>query len=187
MHTAIRSRFTNRPCGTRSKASMRRAELVQMMRNLGIKRSYTNASQTVLGKDGKTRAKRVVKKVAQMCNNISKAINAKPANTSVNGYKPLYKIFKTPRAAPARNARVARAAMKLRHNANKKINADPNRPLYQMFSNNSKPAANNKPVETMAKNNMINTAKNVIKTVVNNAKRNYKAAPRRSSRLAARR
>ena len=188
MHTAIRSRFTNRPCGTRSKASMRRAELVQMMRNLGIKRSYANASQTVLGKDGKTRAKRVVKKVAQMCNNISKAINAKPANTSVNGYKPLYQIFKTQRAAPARNARVAKAAMKLRQNANMKINADPNRHLYQMIprgngNNNTK----NKNVTNVAKNNMTNAAKNVVNTVVNAVKKNYRAHPRRSGRLAARR
>lgn len=186
MHTAIRSRFTNRPCGTRSKASMRRAELVQMMRNLGIKRSYANASQMVTGKDGKTRAKRVVKKVAQMCNNISKAINAKPANTSVNGYKPLHAIFKTGRPAPARNARVARAAMKLRRNANMKINADPNRHLYQMIPSVKTAKANK--IAKIAKNNMANVAKNVVNTVVNAVnKRNYRVAPRRSGRLAARR
>jgi hypothetical protein len=164
---------------------MRRAELVQMMRNLGIKRSYANSSQTVLGKDGKTRAKRVVKKVKQMCDNISKAINAKPANTSVNGYKPLYQIFKTQRAAPARNARVARAAMKLRQNANMKINADPNRHMYQMFSNAK--TSTKKNVTNVAKNNMTNAAKNVVNTVVNAVKKNYRAHPRRSGRLAARR
>lgn len=151
MHTAIRSKFSNKECGTRKKSSFRRPELVQMMRNLGIKRSYANSSQTVLGKDGKTRAKRVVKKVKQMCDNISKAIDRKPANTSVNGYKPLYKIFKTPRAAPARNVRVARASTKL----------DLTKPLYQMFATEKR--KNNTPP------------------------RNYRVAPRRSSRLAARR
>lgn len=78
----------NRPCGTKKRGALRRADVVMAMRTLGLRQSYTNHS-TRSATTGRYR--RVKKRVGTMCDEVRRRVFV--VGTNLEGYEPAYRLF----------------------------------------------------------------------------------------------
>jgi len=201
---SIRSAMSGRPCGTRAKGHLTGKELISFMRKLRLKRSMTNRSRTVVSKKtGKSVHPRRTKRVKEMCANIESRLAMATANiprtvtkksrmarakaSPVEGYKPLYQMFrKAPKPKPRSSAqRLATLAAKLAKRARQnrmaiKNNSKGYKPLHTLFSQKKQkkrvPRAMMKKRKTTRKMSPLIAALTAAKAI------NYRANPRRSTR-----
>ena len=85
----------NRPCGTKKRDALRRADVVMAMRTLGLRQSYTNhsARSATTG-----RYRRVKKRVGVMCDDVRRRVFV--VGTNIEGYEPTYRLFNSNNRSP---------------------------------------------------------------------------------------
>lgn len=88
----------NRPCGTKKRDALRRADVVMAMRTLGLRQSSTNHS-TRSATTGRYR--RVKKRVGTMCDDVRRRVFV--VGTNLEGYEPAYRLFNSPPPMAAAN------------------------------------------------------------------------------------
>lgn len=147
----------NRPCGTKKRDALRRADVVMAMRTLGLRQSYTNHS-TRSATTGRYR--RVKKRVGVMCDDVRRRVFV--IGTNLEGYEPAYRMFNTNTNNTTRN----------------------NSPPPMATANNTTRNIMNRAVEAI--NNSTTrtpTRPRRLKSRYPTNWQKYVAAPRRSSRL----